>query len=73
VRLRAVPPSNDGHPLLHPVPVMEDVEEEYFDTEPAGRKQYGLRYDQFDRLVNYARWLVYRGELKWSPLQVQRR
>jgi hypothetical protein len=64
-------PENEGarisKPMLHPVPVMEEVEEEYFESEPTGETQYGLRYDQFDRLVNEARWQVYRGNLKWIP------
>ncbi|QCI67532.1 DUF2793 domain-containing protein [Phreatobacter stygius] len=29
--------------------------------------RHGLRLDQFDRLLNHARWLVYRGELAYAP------
>lgn len=55
-------------PMLHPVPVMEPIEEEYSEPQLTDRTQYGLRYDQFDRLVNHARWLVLRGDLDWQPL-----
>lgn len=39
-----------GEPLLHPVPVMEEVEIEVEEQQPTGEVRLGLRLDQFDRL-----------------------
>jgi hypothetical protein len=58
---------DEAAPLLHPVPAMEEVEEEHVVLEPTGDIQFGLRLDQFDRLLAEARWRVLRGDLVWTP------
>ena len=57
-------------PVLAPVRrrrVVDGVEEEAEALEPTGEIRYGLRLDQFDRLLQEARWRVLRGTLAYAP------
>ena len=58
-------------PVLAPVRrrrVVDGVEEEVDTLEPTGEVHYGLRLDQFDRLLQEARWRVLSGTLAHVPL-----
>lgn len=49
--------------VTHLVPKMVEGQEEYDETMPTGEVVHGLRLDQFDRLLGYARFLVATGKL----------